>query len=121
MIAPTGIKIYDEIGKAMIGNPLNPPDPVLVTKMASIGIGPGKTPSVEANDTIKAALQTGIVEGQKMIDARVANIGEIVNGWLIAPAAGVFGTDYLLRAAATQVALGSHIAQEASVSPNFYR
>ncbi|MGB6671754.1 MAG: DUF1254 domain-containing protein [Candidatus Nitrosopolaris sp.] len=113
LIAPTGIKIYDEIGKAMIGNPLNPPDPVLVTKMASIGIGPGKTPSVEANDTIKAALQTGIVEGQKMIDARVANIGELVNGWLIAPAAGVFGTDYLLRAATTQVALGSHIAQEA--------
>jgi hypothetical protein len=29
LIAPTGIKIYDEIGAAMIGNPLNPP-PVLV-------------------------------------------------------------------------------------------
>jgi hypothetical protein len=41
----------------MIGNPLNPPDPVLVTKLASIGIGPGKTPSTQSNDTIKAALQ----------------------------------------------------------------
>lgn len=27
LIAPTGIKIYDEIGAAMIGNPPNPPDP----------------------------------------------------------------------------------------------
>ena len=75
LIAPTGIEIFDEIGAAMIGNPLNPPDPVLVTKLASIGIGPGKVPSTEANDTIKAALQTGITEGQKMIDARVANFG----------------------------------------------
>ena len=99
LIAPTGIKIYDEIGKAMIGNPLNPPNPTLVTKMESIGIGPGKTPSTEANDTIKAALQTGIEEGQKMIDTRVANIGNKVNGWLTVDEAGVFGTDYLLRAA----------------------
>ena len=83
LIAPTGIKIYDEMGQAMIGNPLNPPDPVLVTKLASIGIGPGKTPSTEANDTIKAALQTGITEGQKLIDAKVANLGTNVNGWLV--------------------------------------
>lgn len=55
----------------MIGNPLNPPDTTLVTKIASIGIGPGKTPSTEANDTIKTALQTGVIEGQKMIDTRV--------------------------------------------------
>ena len=52
LIAPTGIKIFDEIGAAMIGNPLNPPDPELVTKLASIGIGLGKVPSTEANDTI---------------------------------------------------------------------
>jgi hypothetical protein len=57
LIPTTGIKIYDEIAAAMIGNPLNPRDPVLVTKLASIGIGPGKTPSTQSNDTIKAALQ----------------------------------------------------------------
>jgi hypothetical protein len=49
LIAPTGIKIYDEIGQAMDGNPLNPPDP-LVTKLASIGIGPGKTPSTHLQE-----------------------------------------------------------------------
>ena len=113
LIAPTGIEIFDEIGAAMIGNPLNPPDPVLVTKLASIGIGPGKTPSTEANDTIKTALQNGITEGQKLIEARVANFGTVVNGWLSAPQAGVFGTDYLFRAADTQYGLGANIAQEA--------
>ena len=113
LIAPTGIEIFDEIGAAMIGNPLNPPDPVLVTKLASIGIGPGKTPSTETNATIKTALQNSITEGQKLIDAMVANFGTVVNGWLSAPQAGVFGTDYLFRAADTQYGLGANIAQEA--------
>ena len=119
LIAPTGIEIFDEIGTAMIGNPLNPPDPVLVTKLASIGIGPGKVPSTEANDTIKTALQTGITEGQKMIDARVTNLGTIVNGWLVAPQLGVYGTDYLFRAAVTQFGFGGNIAQEAFYPATF--
>lgn len=102
MIPTTGIKIYDEIDQAMIGNPLNPPDPGLVTKHASIDIGPGKVASTAANDTIKAALQTGITEGQKIIDATVANVGTKVNGWLVNAQAGVYGTDYL-RAAITKL------------------
>jgi hypothetical protein len=110
LIAPTGIKIYDELSQAMIGNPLNPPDPGLVAKITSIGIGSGKTPSTEANATIKAALQTGITEGQKMIDTRVANIGTNVNGWLVNAVTGVYGTDYLFRAAVTQIGLGANIA-----------
>ena len=64
-IPTTGIKIYDEISAAMNVNPLNPPDPTLVKKLASIGVGPGMTPSTQANDTIKSALQTGITEGEK--------------------------------------------------------
>ena len=119
LIAPTGIKIYDEIGEAMMGNPLNPPDPPLVTKLSSIGIGPGKIPSTDANDTAKAALQIGIAEGQKLIDARVANAGTVVNGWLVNAATGVYGTDYLFRAAVTQIGLGANIAQEALYPATF--
>lgn len=113
LIAPTGIKVYDEIGQAMVDNPLNPPDPGLVTKLASIGIGPSKTTSTEANATIKEVLQTGITEGQKMIDAEVANTGTNVNGWRYAIPTGDYGTDYLFRAAVTQLGLGANIAQEA--------
>jgi hypothetical protein len=32
------------------------------------------TPSTQANDTIKAALETGIREGQRLIDTKVANV-----------------------------------------------
>jgi hypothetical protein len=119
LIAPTGIKIFDEIGAAMEGNPLNPPDPVLVTKLASIGIGPGKVPSTEANDTIKTALQNGITEGQKLIDAKVANFGTLDNGWLVNPQPGVYGTDYLFRAATAQFGLGANIGQEAFYPTTF--
>ena len=119
LIAPTGIEIFDEIGADMVGNPPNPPDPVLVTKLASIGIGPGKVPSTEANDTIKAALQTGITEGQKMIDARVSNFGTMVNGWLVNTEAGAWGIDYLFRAAVTHYGFGGNIAQEAFYPTTF--
>ena len=113
LIAPTGIKIFDEIGAAMAHNPLNPPDPVLVTKLTSMGIGPGKVPSTEANEKIKAALESGITVGQKLIDQKVAKLGTLVNGWLITPQAGVWGTDYLFRAAFAQTGIGANIAQEA--------
>jgi hypothetical protein len=119
LIAPTGIEIFDEIGQAMIGNPLNPPDPTLVDKLTSIGIGPGMTPSTQANDTIKAALQTGITEGQKMIDTKVANIGTIVNGWLINAGTGIYGSDYLNRAAVAQFGLGVNVPQEAFMPVTF--
>lgn len=112
-IPTTGIKLYDELGQAMINNPLNPPDPGLVAKLASIGIGPGKIPSVEANDTIKTALQTGIQEGEKLIDEKLANIGTVVNGWSVNTQTGIYGNDYLTRAAIAKLGFGANIPQEA--------
>ena len=55
----------------MTDNPLNPPDPALVKKFASIDIGPGMTPSTQANDTVKQALETGIQEGETLISATI--------------------------------------------------
>ena len=46
-----------------------------------------------------------------MIDARVASLGTVINGWLIPSAVGVFVTDYLFRAAIAQFGLGGNIAQ----------
>jgi DNA sulfur modification protein DndE len=112
-IPTTGIKLYDELGQAMINNPLNPPDPGLVANLASIGIGPGKIPSVEANDTIKTALQTGIQEGEKLIDAKLENIETVVNGWSVNTQTGIYGNDYLTRAAIAKLGFGANIPQEA--------
>jgi hypothetical protein len=54
-----------------------------------------------------------------MIDAKVANAGTNVNGWLVNTQTGVYGTDYISRAAITQLGLGANIAQEALYPATF--
>jgi hypothetical protein len=112
-IPATGIKIFDDIGKAMRGNPLYPADPTLVQKLASIGIGPGMAPSVGSNNTIREALESAIPRAEKLIDGKVQNAGQSVNGWSINFGTGVYGTDYLFRAAVAKHGFGANIAQEA--------
>lgn len=116
-IPKVGIKIYDQISKGMIGNPLNPPNPQLVSKLEIIGIGPGKTPSsTEANETIRNALEGGIAQGQKLIEARATKLGPIVNGWEYGnPKTGLYGNDYLLSAATVlAINIAPNVPQEAS-------
>lgn len=103
----------------MDGNPLNPPDQSIVQKLASISVGPGMTPSTQASDTIKSALQTGIIEGDQLISIQQANFGSVVNGWSINTAAGNYASDYLLRAATTKVGIGANTAQEATYPLTF--
>ena len=55
----------------MADNPPSGADSEVLAKFATIGIGPGLTPSDTKNDTIKAALENGIAEGEKLIDAKV--------------------------------------------------
>jgi len=117
MIPAAGIKVYDAISQAMVGNPQTypPPDPLLLAKFASIGVGVGKTPSktVATNSTLNTALQAGIAEGEKLINAKIANIGTPVNGWLLQTGSGTYGNDYLLRADIAKYGLGGNAAEEA--------
>jgi hypothetical protein len=119
LIPTTGIKIYDEISKDMADNPPPVADSEVLAKFATIGIGPGLTPSDTKNDTIRAALENGITEGEKIIDARVQNLGMKVNGWLVNLDIGNFGTDYLLRAAVAKFGLGANSPVEAVYPSTF--
>jgi len=114
LIPSSGIKVYDEISQGLVNNSPNPPDPQLLAKFDSIGIGPGKIPSKDAtnNETIKKALEMGITEGEKLIDAKVANAGTKMNGWIVNTHLGNYGTDYLLRAAATKIGFGANMPEE---------
>jgi hypothetical protein len=119
LIPTTGIKIYDEISKDMADNPPPAADSKVLAKFATIGIGPGLTPSDTKNETIRAALENGITEGEKIIDARVQNLGTKVNGWLVNLDVGNYGTDYLLRAAVAKFGLGANSPAEA-VYPSIF-
>lgn len=70
------------------------------------------TTTTNANDTIKQAHQTGITKGEKMISAKVANIGDVVEGWSINAVVDIYGTDYLFRAAVTKIGVGAILGQE---------
>jgi hypothetical protein len=118
-IPTTGIKLFNELSQAMVGNPLNPPDPILVSKLKSIGIGPGKIPSTEANDTIKSALETGISKGDKLIKSKINSIGTIVNGWSYNTQTGIYGNDYLNRATIAEIGFGANVPQEALYPTTF--
>ena len=113
LIPTTGIKIYDEIGQDMADNPPPVADSEVVAKFATIGIGPGLTPSDTKNDTVRAALENGITEGEKLIDAQIQNLGMKVNGWLVNLDIGNCGTDYLLRAGVAKFGLGGNSPVEA--------
>ncbi len=73
----------DDGSKDMADNQPPVADSEVLAKFASIDIGPGMTPFDTKNDTIKAALEKGIAEGEKNIDAKIQNFGMIVNGWAV--------------------------------------
>lgn len=76
LIPTTGVSIYDEISRDMADNPPFQNDSAVAAKFETIGIGPGKTPSTQTNETIRQTLENGIVEGEKLIDARIQKLGE---------------------------------------------
>jgi hypothetical protein len=119
LIPTTGIKIFDEISKDMADNPPPVADSEVLAKFATIGIGPGLIPSDTKNDTIRAALENGIAEGEKIIDAQVQNLGMKVNGWLVNLDAGNYGTNYLLRAGVAKFGLGANSPEEAVYPSTF--
>jgi hypothetical protein len=119
LIPTTGIKIFDEISKDMADNPSPVADSEVLAQFATIGIGPGLIPSDTKNDTIRAALENGIAEGEKIIDAQVQNLGMKVNGWLVNLDAGNYGTNYLLRAAVAKFGLGANSPEEAVYPSTF--
>lgn len=119
LIPTTGIKIYDEISKDMANNPPPAADSEVMAKFATIGIGPGLTPSNTKNDTIKTALQNGIAEGEKLIDTQVQNLGVRINGWLVNLDIGNYGTEYLLRAGVAKFGLGANSPEEAVYPSTF--
>lgn len=113
-IKKLGIPYFDIMSKSLANNPPPANQTYLIKKFETIGIGPGKTPSKDVtNQTIIQALKTGISNGEKLIDEEWKNGGTIINGWALNFKTGVYGEDYLLRAAITKGGFGANAPQEA--------
>jgi hypothetical protein len=97
--------------------PAGPEEKEIRAKLASIGIGAGKT--FDFNDLSlehKAAVGLGMKEGSDKLDKFVANIGTTVNGWGIYTAFGnrdFFNGNWMLRAAGAKIGIYANDAEEA--------
>lgn len=98
----------------MIDNPPTKADSPFVSKMAKIGIVPGKEFDPERlSPATKKALEGVPKVAQEKIMADKANAGKITNGWNFIKKTGTYGTDYLERAFVTAVGLGANRPEDA--------
>lgn len=86
-------------------------------KLASIGIGPGKTFNFK-DLSLKHKLEIGIgmKEGKRKIDEGVAHVGTVVNGWNVSSLPGDsahYNGNWLARAVAAQAGIYANDAVEA--------
>jgi hypothetical protein len=97
--------------------PAGPEEKAIRAKLASIGIGAGKTFDIKAlSPEQMAALGEGMKAGEaKVVDA-VKNLGTKINGWNVASITGdraFFNGDWLKRAAAAKAGIYGNDAVEA--------
>jgi len=104
---------FNYLAQLMKTNPPAAADAPIVARMAKIGLVPGQDfdPSKlgafdkEAIKVVPKLAQAKIIEFAKKVDP--------VNGWLIIPKAGLYGTDYQDRALVTAIGLGANCPQDA--------
>jgi hypothetical protein len=114
-----GIKanFFDYLGAALQFVPETPEDKAIRAKLATIGIGPGRTFEFKGlSAEHKAAVLLGMKAGDEKVDKYLANGNKNVNGWIIGSMFGdraFFKGDWLRRAAAAKGGLFGNDAVEA--------
>lgn len=97
--------------------PAGPEEKAIRSRLARIGVGPGKTQHVgELPPEYKAALMQAAEGAEKKIAEKLASIGTKINGWTVAAAFGdrkYYNGDWLLRAAAAKAGIYGNDAIEA--------
>ena len=114
-----GIKdnFYEYLDAALEFVPVTPEDKEIRAKLATIGIGPGKT--FEFKDLSlehKAAILLAMKEGDDKVDKYLASGMKEVNGWKIGSVFGdrtFYNGDWLMRAAAAKGGIYGNDAVEA--------
>ena len=98
--------------------PATPDEQAIRAKLASIGVGPGKTFNFkDLSLEHKAAILLGMREGEKRVEDKADHLGKQVNGWHIASSFGnrdFYKGDWLLRAAAAKAGIYGNDAAEAT-------
>ena len=98
--------------------PAGPEEEAIRAKLASIGIGPGRTFDFnELSDEHKAAVALGMKSGEEKIEKYLATEQKSVNGWKLSSFFGnreFFHGDWMLRAAGAKAGIYGNDAEEAA-------
>ena len=97
--------------------PSGPEEREIRSRLARIGVGPGKTFSFkDLSLEHKLEIGLGMMAGDRKVDEKVAALGKEINGWRVGSAFGdraFYNGDWLLRAAAARAGIYGNDADEA--------
>jgi hypothetical protein len=97
---------------------LNPPhlsDWSIIARLKRIGLVPGQKFDWDAaSPDVKAGLEQAVVDGLKLIVAKIPTLARVFNGWQMnVDTMGVYGNYYLKRAIVAMVGLGANQPEDA--------
>ena len=115
---PSGVEFFDTLGQLLKQFPPPAADKAALDSFATVGIGPGKTPSKDGRLSAAAlrGLAQAVTDGPAQIqkDAKALFLAgaQKHNGYFLG-GFGVYGTDYALRAVIAEVGLGAMSSEQA--------
>jgi hypothetical protein len=108
---------FDYLDFALQFAPAGPEEKEIREKLARIGVGPGKKFNFkDLSAEQKAAIVSGMKEGDAKVDKFAADIGKKIDGWNVYSAFGdraFFNGNWLLRAAGAKIGIYANDAVEA--------
>jgi hypothetical protein len=113
--AMTAAKYFAYGAELMKRHPPHLSDWSQLARLRRIGIEPGKSFDLSKVDpAVRAALERAPAEGLERIRAFVPRMGRVENGWqVLTDSMGVYGNNYLRRAAVAMIGLGANQPEDA--------
>ena len=109
---------FDYLDFVLAFGPPGPEEKAIRARLASIGVGPGKTFAFkDLSPEQKTAVMQGMKQGDAKVDHAVANFGHAMNGWNVGSAQGnrsYFNGNWLLRAVGARAGIYGLDAVEAT-------
>ena len=110
-----GLDFFAYAAELMTLHPPHLTDQPIIARMARFGIEAGRPLDVGAlPQAVRAALEGVPGSAQETMQSALPRLNPVVNGWTIARSnMGVYGSNYLTRAAIARIGLGANLPEDA--------
>jgi hypothetical protein len=115
---PSGLQFFDQLGQQLALFPPPSTDAAILSELASVGIGPGRSPSTDtalSADTVRG-LSDAVAAGPSTVQQDTQSIyasGFQTHAGYLLGGFGTYGTNYAERAVISQVGLGAFVSDQA--------